>query len=385
MGIYLAVFAVTSLLFKLGEKVKKKQRIFLDLLAIVMLCMLAGLRAETVGTDTGGYFQPTINAALSSHSMYEYMNSTWMVRGFYHKIVSQYELGYSLFVWLTAKLFHSVAAVQFCVQMLIVTPLYFVLRKRGDTCVWLAMLVYDLFFFNNSLNAIRQSVAMSFVVVALFYWTQKEKKKSLLWVVLGTLFHTSALIIVFIIAVYEFIQRDKKQKVNLWGVQIEEQKLRALIVIIVGILLLVGVQIVVVVMQVVGLGDYVGYLGNGSAIEFMPNQIISRFPGLLLLLFNYKILEKRSGQAKFFVTMAAYSIIFAQLYGNSFDGGAFYGGRISHYFAIYNVFGYSIAASNGKYRKILTLLVIAYALFYWWFYYALRGMDGTVPYMILGS
>ena len=383
--VYLVVFAFTSLLFFIGDRIEEKSRIFLDILSISILCMLAALRSGDVGTDTGGYFQPMINAAISTGSIKEYMEESWIVAGWSKRIVSQYEIGFSMVVWIISKLSGSVVAVQFFIQALIVGPLYYVVRKSKCAPVWLCMLAYDLLLFNNSLNVIRQSVACSFVVLSLYFWSVRDRLKCFIWMAVAVLFHKSALLGILIILLYEFVQRDNVKDINLIDVKQDDKAFRVVFVTVVGIMLLVGIKFIIRIANIMGFANYTGYLGGGASIKLMPNQIISRLPGLLIILLNYNNLKKHTDKGPFYITMSIYAMIAGHFYGESIVGGAAYGGRIASYFTIYNIFGYSAAASKGKYRTIFTIALIAYMLSYWWFYYVYSGVDATVPYMILGG
>ena len=109
MAVYVTVFFVSTIFFKLGESVRKKQGIYLgiylDYIAIFSLCLLAGFRAETIGTDTAGYIQPMIKGAISSENVKDFLKYSWM-DGYSVKRISDYETGYSLVVYLSSTIFN---------------------------------------------------------------------------------------------------------------------------------------------------------------------------------------------------------------------------------------------------------------------------------------
>ena len=107
MTIYIGVFAVSILLFRLADYVKKEQRICIDAIALILLCLLVGFRAESIGTDTRGYVQPMIKSAISSDSIIDFFRHTWIV-DYLKKSVSDYEIGFSLVVFLVSAIFKSV-------------------------------------------------------------------------------------------------------------------------------------------------------------------------------------------------------------------------------------------------------------------------------------
>lgn len=98
------------------------------LLRVLIPCILAGLRADTIGTDVKVYVEPMYNAAKKSHSLSTYMNQRWFVIWRY-MYVNKFEIGFSLMVFLVQKLGGSFALVLFFIQLLIVAPIYIGLRK----------------------------------------------------------------------------------------------------------------------------------------------------------------------------------------------------------------------------------------------------------------
>ena len=89
---YIVVFMISIGLFALSDRVKYTQRKPIVFISVMALCLLAGMRAVGVGTDTRVYLMPVYEAAKRSHSIGEYLNSsfhafTWTTEG-YGTIVS---------------------------------------------------------------------------------------------------------------------------------------------------------------------------------------------------------------------------------------------------------------------------------------------------------
>ena len=60
---YIVVFIISIGLFALSDRVKFTQRKPVVFIAVLTLCLLAGLRAENIGTDTRVYLVPIFEAA----------------------------------------------------------------------------------------------------------------------------------------------------------------------------------------------------------------------------------------------------------------------------------------------------------------------------------
>ena len=373
MEIYIVVFCTATLIFRLADFVKQKQRFYIDIVAIILLCLIAGFRAKTVGTDTRLYIRPMIDAAISSNNIVEYMQHRWWM-GWTFLRPSDYEIGYVLAVYLISALFKSVVATQFFLELLIVLPTYFAIRKTKDIPVWFGMLVFMIYFFGSSMNIIRQSIAMAFVLLGTVFWMQKEKRKSIVSLIAAILFHTSALVGILIILFYEYAKIEREKTIQIGNKIIHIRAVNAALIILVGVLVLFGIDIVVYIMtKMTVLSKYVGYIAGD--IRFMPNQVLIVLLPFIMLLFAVRQPGARSKELIFYIVKIAYVMITGQ-----FSSANSFGGRVGLYFKIFSVLAYPMACKLGRHRKLSTLLMVSYLVFYWWFYYVLRGIDEIIPY-----
>lgn len=375
MAIYVLVFGTSALAFKLADYVKKEQRIYIDAIAILFLCLLAGFRAESIGTDTRGYIQPMIKAAISADNIKDFFQYSWK-QAFTRKTPLDFEIGYTIVIYMFSSLFKSVVVTQFVLELLVVLPVYIALRIKENVPIWFGMLVFMLHFFNLSLNLSRQSIGLSFVLLATTYWMKNNKKKCIMLLVVATLFHRSGLLGIAIVFFYDFVGREKNVGINVPGRTININYVNMLIVISAGIVALLGIEFVVIMLEKLKFSKYTWYiLGD---IHFMPNQIINIFPPFVLLLLSFKYFNSCRKEWAFYIVMIAYVMICGQ-----FTSVNPYGGRIGLYFKIFTVFAYPLACKYSKYKGISSSMMISYLMFYWWFYYALIGSDQTVPYIMI--
>lgn len=375
MTIYIGVFAISTLLFKLADSVKKEQRIYIDAVALILLCLLAGFRAESIGTDTRGYVQPMIKSAIASDSIKDFLRHTWII-DYSKKSVSNYEIGFSLVTFLVSTIFKSVVITQFVIELLIVLPIYFALRKKGDVPIWFGMFVFMMLFYNGSMNLVRQSIAMAFMLLAVACWMKDDKKKCILSLICAVLFHTSAILGIIIILFYEFVGRERNVGIKTSSRMVNINYINMSIVIGVGILILIATQLVINIMGQFGLSKYIGYiLGD---IEFMLNQVINVLPPSVMLLLSFKYFKNHQKEWAFYTVMMAYVIIVGQFTSvNPFSG------RIRFYFMIFAIFAYPLICKYSKYKRTSKIIMISYLIFYWWFYYVLMESSQTVPYSMI--
>ena len=367
MGTYIVVFTISTLLFAITPKIKKEQRIYIELISVFLLCFVAGMRDISVGTDTFVYFRPISEAAISSSNARDYFSFTWYPNTWSQKIVSQYELGFTLLVYIVGHLTKSIFAIQFVVQFLIIYPIYYVIKRSNDIPLWLGMLVFDLLLFNPSLNMIRQSVAMSFVFLGLFFYSKKKLKQAIISICIAVSFHSSGLIGILILFLYTFI-KNGKAKGRLF------RNWNLFLAIVAGCLFLIINNVVANILSSTSLWRFAGYIAG--EVEFMPNQLINRLPPLLMLLYSIIKDRQNSENKEFYFAIFVYSLIFSQFTSvNSF------GGRIGQYFSMFGVVSYPSTVNGYRHKVIVSLILILYLIFYWWFYYVFGNTGETMPFM----
>lgn len=373
--VYVICFLISSLFFWLSEK-QQKSTLFFASIAIFIPCFLAGIRANSVGTDVSVYLEPMILNAKSAQSFQNYLLSSWQ-QGWVVRGVNDIEIGFSVLVYLIIKMFNSRHVLQFVIQALTIIPIYIGLVERKEKNLWIGMFVYFCFFYNISLNIMRQAIAMSFVFCAFQYLI--EKKNVQFWIIMfsACLFHTTALIGFVLYFIYEYLELRIFNKSK----RIQQTKKRTYFLLIAGMLILVAQSYIAKLFETVGLTYYVHYFEG--AIEFLPNQIISRLPILLACIFLSKQLIKNLGnEFYFYICCVVYAIIFSQF--ASANSSTY---RIAMYFSIFFIkLVPEICACSSRFRfsknKVLRMnryFMISYCIV-WWIYYCLIMIDSSIPY-----
>ena len=196
--------------------------------------------------------------------------------------------------------------------------------------------------------------------------------------IVAVLFHTSAVIGILIYFIYNYVNAEKKVDVS-ESVHDEQRKnINMMVVILVGFVIVVGTGIATKILSSIGLSKYVGYISGN--IMFMPNQILSRLPAILILLYAmlYAKRKNRTFQNfQFYFTMMIFDVLLAQFTSvNSFAG------RIGMYFSQFEMLAFPAICYETRNKKIIQFCLIGYMLFYWWFFYVLNGVNATVPYVL---
>ena len=149
MSVYLIGFFVSTLIIKATNVIKKNQRFVLILVALLIPCLIAGLRDKCIGTDVQTYLSQMTDAAISAENFSDYMTTRWFMiwRNLY---VSDYEIGFSTTVYIVAKLFRNIYAVQFVIQGLVIVPICYSLYKNNQTqnsLCWVGFYFFGFYFF----------------------------------------------------------------------------------------------------------------------------------------------------------------------------------------------------------------------------------------------
>ena len=172
-----------------------------SLVAIVIPCVFAALRDPSVGYDVKNYVMQNYNFALKSDS-YEFFaaNKEFDVEPFF---------GMLTYFW--AKL-NKLEMLFFSIELLVIGPLYFVLlrrRKKGSMTVGITLFLF--LFYNFSLSGMRQSIAMSILIVAYQMFSEKKIIISILFLIVAFNFHKSVAIITLFYFLFYCISKLHKK------------------------------------------------------------------------------------------------------------------------------------------------------------------------------
>ncbi len=378
--VYIVCFFVSCAFFWLSEKCKSRFfRNALAMVAILIPCVLAGMRADTIGTDVKVYVEPIYMAAKESHSLSIYMNQRWFVIWRY-MYVSKFEIGFSLMIFLIQKLGGSFAIVLFFIQLLIVAPIYIGLKKiHKQYPICFGMFVFYCLFYNTSLNMMRQWIAMAILFMAFSYLISEEKKKYCILTLVACLFHTSAIMGFTILVVYKYSTK-KREYIKLGNFKLNEE-MAPIKIFVYGCVVLLSLNIITIILSKIGLSKYIGYIQGDNGLYLLPYQILLRLPILILFVVRWKNILREDKLAPFYGSMLVLDLLTSQLM--SINAYAF---RIGSFFSEYDMLSYSalVYAGNRKYRtnRYVTLFyVLAYMMYYWIYYYVITGTHATFPYM----
>ena len=377
MAVYLIGFALCLGLIAYSEK--KKLPIFLGVSVIALLipCLIAAFRAMNVGTDVMVYVKPLTESAIVSGNLKEYFNCYWFLewRNLY---AVDYDIGFSMVVYVVAKLTRSLPAVLFAIQALMIVPVYIAIaRNRKNMPVWIGMAIYLLLYYNSTLNMMRQWVAMAFLLLAFQMFMEKRGYWTVILSVVAFLFHSTAVVAIPVYLLYWLLWMPKDRSLTQGNLSVRISTIFAVLIFLVAIVALMNLSLVIKLLSMVGLSQFSNYL-QGDQITLLPGQIALRIPLFAMLFFCWKELDEKWRITPFFLATLLLDLVVSHLV--SVDVNAL---RISFYLSMYNMIWIPAAIGSCKSKEkriLLSVLVVCYGLFYWYYTYVLQLRHETYPY-----
>lgn len=382
MAIYLMFFFLSTLFFFIVErgKINKKAKKILLFFALLFPILLAGLRKIGIGTDTEVYVNILYDAAKSSRGFFDYLGKE-VYSNFQYKPVTNWEIGYNILVFISTKLTGSYQGVLFLTHILIVLLIYGGLKStKGHHSIYLGMMTFYFLFYGSTLNAMRQWIAVSFLFYGFHFLQNNQLKKYLMTVLAATLFHYSGIIGIILWLVYKYFNNDNnKYSFYISKKKVDDNIFKLLMLAFVGIVILLGLGIIANLLASLNsvFARYVRLYISGT-VEIMPMQIIRRLPVLVLLVLNWRKINKISPSAPFLYGMIVLDLLASQL-----GSIALQSSRIGHFFSVYEIvlLPELVQAQKKKSRLYYFIFLILYYIAGFYYDNVLMGRADIVPYL----
>ena len=182
---YIICFLISTIILYLT---RKRGRFQGRMLAVLFLSLLAGFRAPSVGADTGGYPLDLFEYGTTCNNLKEFVYYSEFV-------VYCKEIGYISFVYAVTRFFSSfnifLFITSFLVNVCICNFLYWHSRKLKAP-LWLMWLSYCFLFYNHTLTLSKQSLAISFGLIAYIYIIERKIFKGIISQIMSFLMHYSS-------------------------------------------------------------------------------------------------------------------------------------------------------------------------------------------------
>ncbi|WP_169393142.1 MULTISPECIES: EpsG family protein [Psychrobacter] len=174
---YLLVLCFISCWIALEKKAIGRKSFWLP---ILVLSLFAGIRRNSVGTDSGTYTNKFINNINTDYYIFD----------------KNVEFGYQFYEYLILKFSHNYFWL-FFISSLLITYCYFYIIKKYSVNYWLSVFLFiTLGIYTFFFNGLRQALAMAMFALALPFLLEKRFFPYLAVCLFASLFHSTALIMI---------------------------------------------------------------------------------------------------------------------------------------------------------------------------------------------
>lgn len=181
---------------------RKQVRNIYGVVGIFIICLLAGLRSETVGTDVLVYAKPIYESASSTNKFANLLLETGN------------EFIYYIIAFIVSNVFNSFQVFLFILELLVACPIYLsAVKNRNNGSIAITMLLFLLLYYPMTFNIMRQSISASWLILAFVYLKNNKWIRSIIVSFVGVLFHSSGIIgIVLLLTCYLISNIKTKRK-----------------------------------------------------------------------------------------------------------------------------------------------------------------------------
>lgn len=382
---YLICFLITILLAYCNERYLKRNNqtdfkkrrittIIFALLVILPPAILSGLRDYQVGTDVMVYAYQVFGMAKNIHGLGDLFSP--------QILNSRIESGFFLLAWFSHLFGDDAHIFLFFISLFIGIFVYLILyRMRSFVSIWLGEATYLLCFYNETLNMMRQSMA---IVMVMYAFTFVFYKRS--WLIFCLLaipsyfFHHSAVIGLTLFVPILIFGKDNLNLKN-------SKKYMALIVIIFILFAYISTNFLMIFtlpMLDIFADKLEGFIDNYT----ITNEKIG-LRTLLLYFIPYVLLFIRRGQIKFGYMFLCIALIDTAFYSLRSNYPFFY--RLFAYYYWFKILSLSsLPVTKVKTvlsDKVYIVILLLTMFFYWQLTYGgevssniMHGAHETMPY-----
>lgn len=355
MFFYLLLFLVSTFLVHFGSRCKKSQRFLLVAIGIMLPVMVATLRGPNVGKDTLEY---------TSH-----FDSFMAANGFSAVLtVISTEFFFVISCYI-AKFTLGLPVVFFCYSFLTILFAYLAVSKfKKSAPIWLGYLLFLFFFYNSSLNIMRQMLAVPYMLYVTSFLLEGKKKIFFVLTALSIIFHLTSVVAGGLIYV-------------LYRISIIPKRKRQIIYMLFYAALFGGFLLVDILMK------YLGSIGFGNSAAYTSDAgeslvgVTDLLYSMVLIFFSYIAMKRgwieRLNPNFFYLAAVTCIVLFMTGIYNPWLM------RMAYYMMAFACIYLPIAVMSPRlrrYRSISKLALFFFGFAYWLYLFVISGSNQTIPY-----
>ena len=385
--IYLACFAASGVFAYLANRTEKRRNfILLSIISILLPVLLAGLRDYSIGIDVDNYLNKDYYwLGTQQRAPWDYLR--------YYIGLGRGEMLFGTLLLLLSRITSDFRIFLFFSHTVIMTGVYigaFRLRKQADPV--LILMLFYLFFFNHSLNIIRQYMVMAVMFAAFKDILDGKYLRYCLLAALMATIHSAALVTFSVPLLHFFLYGNdptggyrlgkytflKYGKFPVW--------VRILLVLVVLGTMVVSVAPICRFVVNKGLlsNKYFYYLRT-DANSYSLIVTLMLLGELAVVWYFRKQMRRMCSNFDFLLTGSAAYLLLLQLTAIIYSGR-----RIAMFFCLQNVLtiaclAEAIPVKTKTQRYLVKAAILAIGVVYWVYFYALRNASETFPYLSVFS
>ncbi len=368
--IYIVVFAISCMLLWAAESpyIQRYKPLWVTvvLLGISVPALLAGLRDSSIGTDVELYGNLWFGYA-HSFDFFEYIEFAQSC---------DIGVGYALLNYIVGLFTEDERVFYFMLSFVEILLIYIGARGfKEQISVPFAMFCYYTIFYNNTLNLLRQCLAISVVFVAYRFLVKEKYLVTMLILIASVLCHTSA-IITFVIPIIYLILKRMDAKLSVYTFNL------------VGFVGLAGIMFLYqpIVNAIVRMGILSSRFNTYAGTSIVGGRLIRTGFCLIVALFGYIAFSKMINfyrENKFIISCLTMSLAFSlvMFMGNIFAI------RMAYYFDVAAIVFipmvpkiYKAKIGKIEIRYVVYVLLIILLIVRWYLEYVRSGNGETYPY-----
>lgn len=354
MIFYLFLFLISSGFIGLGEHNKSHRKVLYGI-GILLPSLIAAFRGSNVGYDTLTYIE-RYETFISTDGLYAVISVLdtelfFLFSCFLAKYIGGYPLVFFLYSFFTQ---------------------YFLLlalnRYKNRLNIWLGYLIFLFFFYNASLNIMRQILAIAYILYATTFLLDGNRKRYFIMTVISTTLHITAIIAGMIIFLIYKVSNIKKKYSSL-----------GTFFYVIGLFIsFMMVNVVITFMASIGYGNSFAYVSGmaKSVISYTDVLYSIIFIVIAFNAYNNKIISKKYSKFFYLSSLACLFLFLTGIYNGFLT-------RMALYILVFLSLLLPLIANSKKlyrYRKVYTLGYILFAFAYWVYSIVICGSNITIPY-----
>lgn len=374
---YLICF-ILSLCFAYLAKLSASKMTFLifSTISLTIMITLAALRDYSIGVDTLSYLRLNIywQGATTSGSLIDYLK--------YYLINGSKEPLFALMLGVIAKVTGEYRVFLFLAQTVIMVGVYIgAYRMKEHANPLLTLLLFYLLYYNYTLNATRQYMALAILFAVVRDIEEGKYKRYIVFTIIATLIHNTSILGFALLLLYYLIYGRKELPKEETFVQRKKVSILRRIIIF-GLLIGVFYFYDPISHTLINYGilnsKYLIYLDLKSNATFFASRMFLMVE-IIGLGFFFKPFRNNNIHPDFFIFCSISFLLLFQL-STVIRAGA----RIARFFSLLNIctIGMIVNSQRGIKKQIICILTISIALLYWIYTYAYINYSYTFPYII---